>query len=322
MSGHKTERLLNLVICLLSTRQFLSKEQIRLAVPQYEECRTVEAFDRMFERDKDELRDLGVPLETGSNSAWFEDEVGYRIDRVSYALPETRFEPDELAVLGLASQVWAQASLAGPASRALLKLKAAGVEPDDSSMIGLEPRVRTSEPSFPAMYEAARDRRPVTFPYRTPEQAEPVTRHLEPWGVVYRRGRWYVAGFDRDRGAERVFRLSRVAGPVRQVGKPGEVVVPEGTDLRVMVAAYDRPELRGEAVLRVRVGAGHVLRQRATSSEPSSVDGWDCLTVAYGDLEQLAADVAGHGATVIAESPPELRTAVQDRLSRLLVATT
>ena len=82
MSGHKTERLLNLVICLLSTRQFLSKEQIRLAVPQYEECRTVEAFDRMFERDKDELRDLGVPLETGSNSAWFEDEVGYRIDRV------------------------------------------------------------------------------------------------------------------------------------------------------------------------------------------------------------------------------------------------
>ena len=118
MSAHKTERLLNLVICLLSTRQFLAKEQIRTAVPQYAECPSDEAFDRMFERDKEELRDMGVPLETGGNDAWFDDEVGYRVDRAAYALPEVSFTPDELAVLGLASRVWQQASLAAPASRA------------------------------------------------------------------------------------------------------------------------------------------------------------------------------------------------------------
>ena len=79
-----------------------------------------------------------------------------------------RFTPDELAVLGLASRVWQQASLAAPASRAVLKLKAAGVEPDDGSLVGIEPRVRTSEPAFEPVYAAVRDRRPITFPYRTP----------------------------------------------------------------------------------------------------------------------------------------------------------
>src|SRR5215218_7764978 len=136
MSAQKTERLLNLVICLLSTRQFLAKEQIRSSVPQYAECPSDEAFDRMFERDKEELRDMGVPLETGGNDAWFDDEVGYRVDRAAYALPEVSFSPDELAVLGLASRVWQQASLAAPASRALAKLTALGAPPDDGSLIG------------------------------------------------------------------------------------------------------------------------------------------------------------------------------------------
>ena len=98
-------------------------------MPQYAECATIEAFDRMFERDKEDLRELGVPLVTGSHSAWFEDETGYRIDRDAYALPDDeRSPPEELAVLGLASRVWQQASLAGPAARALVKLKALGVE--------------------------------------------------------------------------------------------------------------------------------------------------------------------------------------------------
>ena len=112
MSTAKTERLLNLVICLLSTRRPLTKAQIRQAVPQYAENTSTEAFERMFERDKDELRDLGIPLVTSFEDPLFEDEVGYRVDREAYALPEVSFEPDELAVLGLASRVWQQASLA------------------------------------------------------------------------------------------------------------------------------------------------------------------------------------------------------------------
>src|SRR4051812_50216330 len=109
--AHRTERLLNLVICLLSTRSWLTKEQIRAAVPQYDECTTTEAFDRMFERDKEDLRELGVPLVTGSHSSWFEDEQGDRIDRSAYALPGLGVTAEEPAVLGLGSRGWPQGGL-------------------------------------------------------------------------------------------------------------------------------------------------------------------------------------------------------------------
>ena len=309
MSAHKTERLLNLVICLLSTRQFLLKEQIRDAVPQYAECPSDEAFDRMFERDKEELRDMGVPLETGGNDAWFDDEIGYRVDRAAYALPEVSFTSDELAVLGLASRVWQQASLAAPASRAVQKLKAAGVEPDNGSLVGIEPRVRTSEPAFEPVYAAVRDRRPITFPYRTPGRPDVIERHLEPWGIVSRHGRWYVVGHDRDRGATRVFRLSRVAGPVRPVGRPGEVTVPEGIDLRAQVATLVPSRATADARLCVRTGSGTRLRRRATATNPGR-DGVDELTVPFSDLEILAEEVAAHGADVQVLDPPALRVAV------------
>jgi proteasome accessory factor B len=319
MSAQKTERLLNLVICLLSTRQFLAKEQIRTAVPQYAECPSDEAFDRMFERDKEELRDMGIPLETGGNDVWFDDELGYRVDRAAYALPEVSFTPDELAVLGLASRVWQQASLAAPASRAVLKLKAAGVEPDLGSLVGIEPRVRTSEPAFEPVYAAVRDRRPIRFPYRTPGRPDVIDRHLEPWGIVSRHGRWYVVGHDRDRGATRVFRLSRVAGPVRPAGSPGEVQVPEGIDLRAQVATLVPSRASAQARLCVRHGSGIRLRRRATGSGPGA-DGWDELTVPYGDQEVLAEEVAGFGSDVTVLEPSELREAVIRRL-RGVVAT-
>ena len=322
MSAHKTERLLNLVICLLSTRQFLLKEQIRAAVPQYAECPNDEAFDRMFERDKEELRDMGVPLETGGNDAWFDDEIGYRVDRTAYALPEVSFSPDELAVRGLASRVWQQASLAAPASRAVLKLKAAGVEPDQGSLVGIEPRVRTSEPAFEPVYAAVRDRRPIRFPYRTPGRPDVTERDLEPWGIVSRHGRWYVVGHDRLRGATRVFRLSRIAGPVRSAGQPGEVVVPEGIDLRAQVATLVPARATAEARLCMRPGSGQRFRRRARDvrPDPDGREGFDEVTVAFSDLEVLAEEVAAMGADVQVLDPPALREAVIRRLRGVLGA--
>ena len=106
MSRRKTERLLSLVVCLLSARKYLTASQIRDAVPGYPD--SFDAFKRMFERDKDELRELGIPLETGV-AATADEEPGYRIPRQAYVLPEIRLEPDEAAVLGLAARVWRRA---------------------------------------------------------------------------------------------------------------------------------------------------------------------------------------------------------------------
>ncbi|MEU7000868.1 WYL domain-containing protein [Nonomuraea sp. NPDC046570] len=311
MSRRKTERLLNLVICLLATHRPLSAEQIRQAVPGYDRDGD-EAFQRMFERDKNELREIGIPIEV-HRDPW-EDEPGYRIERQAYELPEITLEPDEAAVLGLAARVWQRASLAEAASGALLKLRAGGVATDQTIGGGaLEVRVDTRDPAFPALWEAVRDRRVVRFDYRAAAGATVRTRTVEPWGVISRRGRWYVAGHDRDRDAPRVFRLSRICGQVAPVGRAGVVEVPEGVDLRAMVGFPDEPVEERTASLRVRQGACEGLRQVARAVRPGR-DGWDEVELVFTDPERLAGWIASLGAEVELVQPPDAREAVIARL--------
>ncbi|MFP5219353.1 MAG: helix-turn-helix transcriptional regulator [Actinomycetes bacterium] len=317
MSAKKTERLLNLVICLLATRRFLTVQQIRSAVPGYDQD-TEEAFRRMFERDKDELRELGIPLETGTNSAAHEDEPGYRIARRDYELPDIALEADEAAAVGLAARLWQSAPLAGATGSALMKLRAAGIDAPAAPAL-LEPRVAASEPAFPGCWEAVRDRRPVRFAYRATGRPAPELRTVEPWGVVSWRGRWYLVGFDTDRQAQRVFRLSRVVGEVEPAGEPGSVTPPGDVDLRAAVERMAADEPRHVATVRLRAGAGWELRREATSTRADD-DGWDVVEVGFSDPERLADRVAGYGADAVVLSPPEARAAVVSRL-RALVAT-
>jgi proteasome accessory factor B len=320
MSRRKTERLLNLVICLLATRRPLSAEQIRQAVPGYDRD-SDEAFQRMFERDKNELRELGIPIDV-VRDPW-EDEPGYRIERQAYELPEITLEPDEAAVLGLAAQVWQRASLAEAASGALLKLRAGGVDTDEALGAGspgggaLELRVDTRDPAFPALWQAVRDRKVVRFDYRAAGSETVHTRTVEPWGVVSRRGRWYLAGHDRGRDAPRAFRLSRITGPVTTVGRPGAFQVPEGVDLRAMVAFPDEPAQERIATVRVRRGACEGLRQLARSVRPGA-DGWDEAELAFTDPERLAGWMASLGPDVEVAGPPDAREAVIRRLKGAL----
>jgi proteasome accessory factor B len=313
MSRRKTERLLSLVVCLLSARRYLTAGQIREAVPGYPD--SFDAFKRMFERDKDELRELGIPLETGTSSA-LDEEPGYRIPRQAYGLPEIRLEPDEAAILGLAARVWQRAELAGAAAGGLLKLRAAGVDAEESTQRGIEPRLQAGEPAFGPLWEAVRDGRPVSFAYRAAGRSAAQQRHLEPWGVVNRHGRWYVAGNDSDRGEVRVFRLSRIEGPVSFSGPAGTVTVPEGTDVRQTVRAWDtQPDVRRTAVLRVRGGAGFWLRQHATAEAPDPQHpGWDLAEVPFSDVGWFGDHIASFGASVVAIEPADLREAVIGRL--------
>jgi len=326
MSKQKTERLLSLVVCLLSSRRFLTAGQIRAAVPGYPD--TFEAFKRMFERDKDELRELGIPLETGTN-AQGDEEIGYRISRQAYELPEIMLEPDEAAVLGLAARVWQRAEFAGAAAGGLLKLRAAGIEAEETAQPGIEPRLQTGEAAFGPLWQAVRDARPVSFAYQAAGRAAPQVRNLEPWGVVNRHGRWYVAGLDRDRGEERVFRLSRIEGPVTFTGPPGSVTVPEGTDVHKTVRAWDteQPAVR-TAELLIRRGAGHGLRRRSISDQPwpgadgqelaADGTGWDLVRAPFSDNGWYADYIASFGADVVVLEPIDLRDAVIRRLKGAL----
>ncbi|MDP3712863.1 MAG: WYL domain-containing protein [Mycobacteriales bacterium] len=313
MAAKKTERLLNLVICLLHTRRYLSVQQIRDAVPGYEQG-SEESFRRMFERDKEELRELGIPLETGTDSHAHDDEPGYRIARRDYELPPITLLPDEAAALGLAARLWQSAPQAAATGSALLKLRAAGVDVVEARG-ALEPRVGASEPAFEACWSAVRDQQAIRFDYRRPGGQPAEERVVEPWGVVSWRSRWYLVGHDRAREAERVFRLSRIEGAVRPEGAAGAVVAPS-VDLRAIVARLAGDEPRATATVRLRAGAGWELRREATASTPDG-DGWDVVELGFSDPERFADRVTGFGADAVVLAPPEARAAVVRRLTAL-----
>src|SRR5687767_15701271 len=130
MSTAKTERLMNLLIMLLVQKRFVAKQRIREIL--YADA-TSEAFERMFERDKEELRSLGVPIEVGNMDAYFDDEPGYRIRPDEFALPDISLTADEAAVIGLATRVWEHARLAEATTEAVRKLTALGVPLDVSA---------------------------------------------------------------------------------------------------------------------------------------------------------------------------------------------
>ena len=313
MNNNKSERLLNLLILLLVSRNFVTKDRIRDVIEDYRRG-SDEAFEKMFERDKDELRSLGIPIEVGHLDAFFEDEVGYRIKRDAFELPQVELEPDEAAVVGLAARVWQHAGLADATSQALLKLKAAGLPVDREALDVVQPRLVADEPAFDAVWAATQSRTPVSFDYRRSGLGEPTRRHVQPWGVVSARGRWYVVGHDSDRGEPRLFRLSRIVGDVTTEGRAGSFVVPEGTDVRALTRSLAPEQPIGRATLRVRKGAARDLRRRAVSTADAG-EGWDVLDLEYADLDALAGEVLAALDAVVALEPPELRELVVERLS-------
>ncbi|WP_245565435.1 helix-turn-helix transcriptional regulator [Nocardioides insulae] len=305
---------MNLLITLLVQRHYITKERLReLLYPDS----SVEAFERMFERDKEELRSLGVPVETGAVDPLFDDEVGYRIRPDEFALPDIELTPEEAAVVGVAAKVWDHARMAEAATEAMRKLTAAGIEHDAQALEIVQPRLGAEEASFDIFWEAAVTRRPVTFDYARPGGSA-TRRHLQPWGVVRFSGRWYAVGLDTDRGAERVFRLSRVRGRPR-VGDPGSFQVPEGVDLREVAARLAPTVPAVQAVVLVRPGAGHTLRRIAEVVESGvaptggPAGEWDRVRLTR-PVGELADEVLAHGPDAYVVSPAELRDEVVARL--------
>ncbi|WP_323099868.1 helix-turn-helix transcriptional regulator [Intrasporangium sp. YIM S08009] len=310
-SAEKTERLLNLILALKSARRPVSKQRIRESLPAYAQASSDEAFDRMFERDKDELREMGIPISTTVIDVLFDDEVGYRIDSSETTLPAIAFEPDEVAALALAARTWSTASVSGAASAGLRKLRLSGVEIDESVAAGAEPRIRTKEPAFEAVHAAVTALQPITFDYRK-NDGSVTTRHVQPWALKNWHGRWYVTGFDVDRQDERAFRLSRFEGQVRRKGRAGSYVVPADHVPEVALEAQPA-EPEGTAVVRLRTGRGHTLRRHAART--TELGGrWDEVEVPYrrGVTER---DVVALGVDAVAVSPAELVDAVRATLT-------
>jgi proteasome accessory factor B len=314
MSAKKLERLVNLLLLLLSARRPLTVEEIHRMHPAYDQG-DPDAFRRMFERDKDELRELGIPLETAFTDGW-ETDQGYWVRKGDYELPPLELEPDEAAAVALAARLWQSAGLADASASALRKLQAAGIEADPVRSVGVEPRVSTSDVAFEPCLAAVRARQPLRFTYQAAGGTAQL-RTVDPWQVVHRRGRWYLVGHDRDRGAPRAFRLDRLVGPPAAAGAAGSAgVPPEGFDPAASISGFEVGPAQDVARVRVSDGCCWELRRSATATVDEA--GGSVLDLPMGDVDRMADWIIGFGADAVALSPPALRDAVVARLRDLL----
>lgn len=307
MSRRKSERIVNLLIMLLSTRVYVTKHQIRSMIEGYQ-GQSDAAFERMFERDKDDLRAIGVPISTGSNSADSDEENGYRVLRSDFELPPVAFTPEELAVLGAAAQVWQDSIAAQETAEALATLRAAGADPDPQRLLTLKPRI-PAEPGFDVVREALLTRREIGFDYR----GEP--RRVQPWRLLQRRGRWYLLAFDLDRDDTRHFKLSRFTSEVRLTSDADAFAAPRPEQL-IGLLDFQGDDQPAVAVVALRAGRGGDLRRVA---EPVAWPGplpqdFEAVRLTGSRPDALVAEVCALGSDAIALDPPALRDAVVAQL--------
>lgn len=305
----RTERLLDLLLCLVGTARPVPRSAIREVVPGYDDAPTDAAFERMFERDKDELRSMGIPIETVLDA---NGEVsGYRVSR-EWALKEVRLTPEELAVISIASSIWDEAVLAGPARNALRKLEA--IQPDPVRMMPAVAGVRmqAQDAALLPLLAALRDERMATFDYRAANGDEITRRQVDPWGVVARDGHWYLVGHDRDRDQVRVFRLSRIEGTVVVTAQPVQSPAPSGTDIGALVGRMS-PEMQAHGRVRVRPGAAAGLRGQQPVDPFAEAE----IEVSAPTQGQLVGRICAAGDGAVALDPAELANEVVQSLLRI-----
>gem|GEM_PF-103607 len=323
------DRQFSLVLALLMTERGLTKADILSSVHGYRERldagEPVESVDRMFERDKAALRELGVPV-LAEADAWESENnqlTRYRIREGEFAMPAgLAFDAEESGYLHAAARLWREGSVSEQAGRALMKLKLRGVA-TSGSLLGVSPRLRMRDAAYDDLAEAIAQGRAVAFDYAKADAERPERRVLEPHALVRHADRWLVSGFDRGRADDRMFLLSRIAGPVSLLGAADRGRAGARTPEEHAAVALDRLrelERRQRARIAVRPGSDAELRlaRRAVrTGETDAGSGWPVVEVGYSDLALLADEVAWYGPELVAVAPAALREAVVDRLERV-----
>jgi proteasome accessory factor B len=308
---HPVERLLNLVTLLLEARHPLTFEDIRAVLPAYLQDDKATA-KRQFERDKDTLRAIGIPVEVAPTDVW-EVEEGYLIPRERYELPEVEFTEEEAASLFVA----AHAGGGGEAAQAFRKL-ALGV--DTGVLAGLAERegtlgVDAAAPHLADVADGVSRRRRLRFRYR-PLRGRAGERDVDAWGLVFRRGSWYLVGQDRKRREPRSYRLSRFASAVRDAGEADPP--PEG--FRAADHLTVGPWGPGEPETTARVAFSPKVAWWALAGLPGArivrtgPDGWTEAEVPAPGGDSFVSWILSFGADARVLGPKEVRDAVVARL--------
>jgi proteasome accessory factor B len=316
------DRLFHLILALMATSQGLTKDQILTTVRGYREDTEAgmarESIERRFERDKDSLRELGIPLEAlippeedGNNKSTL-----YRIPKGDYDLPEdVVFSSRDIALLNLAAAVWREGSLSRDAKMAQIKLASLGALVDET-LLGFAPILSTREPALATLREAIDKSIQVSFSYLKPGDTTAAIRTISPWALVNHEGRWHVMGHDSLSNQERTFLLRRIVSTVSTLAATPAIQGPDGIADRALAElqeVYDQ----NTATLQVKAGtdAASALRARAGTESREGA-----LIVHFTDAAVFANELTSWGSDVVVLNPPELRNQVIANLEALVRA--
>lgn len=308
--SRKSERLVSLTIALLATKRYLTKSEIFNAIEGYEG--EPDAKERMFERDKEDLRNLGIVIEVGSFDPLFEDEAGYRIKVDGYQLEISDLTPTQLGLISLASKAWEESVLDGTSLSALVKLKSLGVESDLDGLPHISPRLIAIDPNVAGIVDAISQKQVISFTYIQEDLSHKV-RVIEPYGTGTKNGYWYVAGKDLDKKELRVFRLDRVHGEISPQGKSQSFSIPADFQMQPLLASQTKSQ---RATLEIRRGKAFELMNRA--EEISEGEEWNRVVLTFNEVDDLVRDVLWYLDDVKILAPDIARTRIIQALDEVI----
>ena len=308
--SRKIERLINLTIALLATKRYLTKSEIFNSVDGYEG--TPETKERMFERDKDDLRSLGIEIEVGSFDPLFNDEAGYRIKQEKYQFELGDISSTDVSLLSLAAEAWQAASFGDVAQKALLKLRSIGIASDEISIPGSVHKLNDGGQDLSLITKAIAQHQILNFAYLD-SSMKSFTRRVVPIALSTRSGYWYLSGVDQEIQEIRTFRIDRIQGEVSASEGPRDFETPVGFDASKALLHSPTNDF---AVIDVRVGKATSLRALAISTK--TLGEWDQIRVPIFNLDSIASLVLWHGQDALVQEPDNLKELVIQHLEALV----
>ena len=305
MSDQKTERLINLTLALLSSKRYLTKSEIFNNVAGY--SGSPETMERMFERDKDELRNLGIRIEVRALDPLFEDDQGYLIDSDTFQINPNDFSQEEIFLLTMAANLWHGSALQKDSKAALLKIQ---------SLDGLvatntvaSPVIEDNEDSKKLLliFDAVERFITLEFEYKG------TVRQVKPYGIYTRRGFWYLAAQENDK--VKSFKVVRIGQQIRATSKAHGFAKPSGFKLSAFLEDINSPTT-SKAEVRIRKNQALALRKRHKVEEVDSE--WDKLFIDYIFEEDLIESLLWYGSNLVVISPTSIRDQIINRAKGLM----
>ena len=309
--SRKSERLVNLVIALLATKRYLTKSEIFRTIEGYEG--SSESMERMFERDKDELRALGIEIEVSALDPLFDDEIGYRIRFENYVMDHSGFTTSEIAYMSLAAQVWKEEALSEIAQHAMRKLSGLASPIDISEIPAIAPVLINAPKFLNEIIDCISKRRTIEFVYLDSEM-KAQSRQVNVYSYFSYKGNWYFSGLDVRKMEIRTFKCDRIVGDV-SVSKGSKMYEIPKEYIPSTESQENAYELTAQ--LLVRKGRGSQLRNRA--SKIVIAEDFDAVDVPYSSENELLSLVLWHLDDVQVLAPSVLRDSVIKSLKNVVM---